>query len=96
VLPAGNAAEALKVWEEHHQEVALLFTDMKIPGQMTGLDLAARLKKEKGSLKVISSSGYIADLGDSALTAGQEIAYLPKPYTPAALARTVRHCLDKN
>ena len=29
-----------------------------MPGNMTGLDLTVRLKKEKGSLKVIISSGY--------------------------------------
>jgi CheY-like chemotaxis protein len=95
VLEAGNGAEALKVWEENHPRIQLLFTDMKMPGQMTGLDLAVRLKNEKGSLKVISSSGYSADLGDSPLAAGQDITYLPKPYTPPELAKTVRHCLDE-
>jgi len=95
VLEAGNGAEALAVWQEHHQRIALLLTDMKMPGQMTGLDLALRFKNEKGSLKVISASGYSAELEDSPLTAGQEITFLPKPFTPAALAKIVRLCLDK-
>jgi PAS domain S-box-containing protein len=94
ILEAGNGLEALKVWEQHHEKIELLFTDMLMTGNMTGLDLAMRLKKEKGSLKVISSSGYHSDLPVSPLPAGEEITYLPKPYTPAAMAKTVRRCLD--
>jgi CheY-like chemotaxis protein len=93
VLEAGDALEALKIWQEHHEKIALLFTDTLMPGNMTGLDLAVRLKKEKGSLKIISSSGYSADPA-ATLAAGQEISYLPKPYTPAAMAKAVRRCLD--
>ena len=95
VLEASEGLEALKIWEEHHQRVALLLTDVKMPGQMTGLDLAARLRQEKNSLKVISSSGYSVDLEDFPLAVGEEITHLPKPFTPAALAKAVRHCLDK-
>jgi len=95
VLEAGNGWEALRLWEQHHQEIALLFTDMRLPGNMTGLDLAMRLKKEKGSLKVIGSSGYNVDLTESAQAAEQEITRLPKPYAPTALAKAVRRCLHK-
>jgi CheY-like chemotaxis protein len=95
VLEAGSGLEALKEWELHHNEIALLFTDTLLPGNMTGLDLALRLKKEKGSLKIISSSGYSADPASCVLTA-KEITYFPKPYDPAALARIVRQCLDNS
>jgi PAS domain S-box-containing protein len=94
VLEAGSGLEALEAWEQHHQRIALLFTDTLLPGNMTGLDLAARFRKEKASLKVISSSGYSADLAASPLAAGQEITFLPKPYMVAALAKIVRRCLD--
>jgi len=92
VLEADNGVEALKVWEEHRQKIALLFTDMVMPGNMTGLDLAMRLRKEKETLKIISSSGYNTDMEGPPLTG---ITYLPKPYAPAVLARVVRCCLDK-
>jgi CheY-like chemotaxis protein len=96
VLEAGNGSGALKVWEENHERIDLLFTDMLMPGKMTGLELAARLKKEKASLKVISSSGYAADLAESPLIAELDIASLPKPYMAADLARVVRRQLDKH
>jgi PAS domain S-box-containing protein len=95
VLEAGNGLEALKVWEQHHPRIALLFTDMVMPGKMSGLELAVRLKKEKSSLKVISSSGYDADLARRHTSADLEITHLPKPYLPSDLAKVVRHCLDQ-
>jgi two-component system cell cycle sensor histidine kinase/response regulator CckA len=94
VLEAGNGMEALKIWAVHHQKIDLLFTDMMMPGKLTGLDLALQFKKEQPSLKVISSSGYSATLAESPLTAGQGIIYLPKPYESAALALTVWRCLN--
>jgi signal transduction histidine kinase len=92
VFEAGNGLEALNLWELHSQKIALLLTDMVMPGNISGLDLAIRFKKEKASLKVVSCSGYTADLD---LIAEQGIDFLPKPYAPAALAKIVRHCLDK-
>jgi CheY-like chemotaxis protein len=95
VLEAGDAAEALEIWKHHGREIELLFTDMMMPGTMTGMDLALQLKQEHPSLKIISSSGHSAHLAASPLTAGSQIVFLPKPYEPAALATTVRHCLDR-
>jgi CheY-like chemotaxis protein len=96
VLEAGNSLEALKIWQEQHEKIALLFTDNLMPGNMTGLGLAMRLRKEKSSLKIISSSGYSADLAFFSTSEGKQITYLPKPYAPAALARVVRRCLDES
>ena len=95
VLEAGNGTEALNVWEEHHQRIELLFTDMVMTETLSGLDLAERFKKEKDSLKVIISSGYSGEMMGTQPIAGLEIDYLPKPYGPSALARMVRQCLDK-
>jgi PAS domain S-box-containing protein len=95
VLKAGTALEALKAWEEHHQAIKLLFTDLVLPEEMTGLDLGERLRKEKASLKVVISSGYSEDPATPPLTTGQEITYLAKPYKATALAKAVRRCLDQ-
>lgn len=93
VLEAGNAVEALKAWQAHYGKIDLLFTDTLAPGNKTGLDLAMEFKREKGSLKIVSSSGYSPALAPCSLPAG-EIAYLPKPFIPLALAKIVRRCLD--
>jgi two-component system cell cycle sensor histidine kinase/response regulator CckA len=96
VLEAGTAAEALKIWEMRRQEIKLLFTDMMMPGNLTGMDLALQLKKEQPSLKIISSSGFGSNTVKSSLKADKEIVYLAKPYAPEALAATVRRCLNSS
>jgi CheY-like chemotaxis protein len=61
---------------------------------MSGLDLARKLRQEKHDLKVLYSSGYSIEVAgqDFGLTEG--MAFLKKPYQPAALAMKVRECLD--
>ncbi len=72
-------------------EVALLFTDMVMPGGMTGLELAEAALAIKPSLKILFTSGYaepaIARLGQ------QKGAWLKKPYTAEELAETIREVL---
>ncbi len=93
VLEAANGLEAIKVWQDHHQTISLLFSDMVMPGSISGLDLAQALRKEKPSLKVIISSGYSDDLAESSVPE-QGIHYLPKPFRSADMAKIIRHCLD--
>jgi CheY-like chemotaxis protein len=95
VLEAGDGPEALSIWQQQREIIELLFTDMVMPGTMTGLDLAIRLKEEKNSLMIIISTGYSAELAECPLIAGQEIPCLPKPYQGGALAKIVRDCLDR-
>jgi CheY-like chemotaxis protein len=95
VIEAASAPEALRLWNQHHAEIDLLFTDMVMPGGLTGLDLAGRLRETQGGLKVIISSGFSEDVMKSGVPAGLGIAYLPKPYEVKALVATVRKCLDQ-
>jgi CheY-like chemotaxis protein len=95
VLEAANGPEALRQWEQHRAEIALLFTDMVMPEGMTGLDLAKQLREANGSLKVIISSGYSVDIANSGIPAGSGIAYLSKPYEVKSLVTMVRKCLDQ-
>jgi CheY-like chemotaxis protein len=41
----------------------LVFTDHRMPGSMTGAQLAARIKQQYPTLIVIVTSGYLDDLG---------------------------------
>jgi PAS domain S-box-containing protein len=95
ILEATNGAEAIRLWERHQAQVRLLFTDMVMPGGVTGLDLAERLRQFKPTLKVLISSGYSQDLlqHGGGLPAGMR--FLAKPYYPNILARTIREFLDE-
>ena len=94
VLEARSGVEALRLWAQHDTRIDLLLTDIVMPEGMSGLDLAKKLRTEKRDLKVLYSSGYSIEVAgqDFGLTDG--MAFLKKPYQPAALASKVRECLD--
>ena len=94
VITASSGVDALNIWPAHAEQIDLLLTDMVMPDGVSGRELAQRLQTAKPQLKVLFSSGYSTELADpqALLQAGQN--FLPKPYTPAMLADTVRKCLD--
>ena len=94
IVPAGNGAEAIEAWGRHKNEIALLFTDLVMPDNMNGRELAEKLKAENPALKVIFTSGYSADIVGKDFKLEPELNFLQKPYQPQALALTVRRCLD--
>ncbi len=94
ILQAGNGIEALKMWNQHRDEIALLFTDLVMPDNMNGRELAEKLWMDRPGLKVIFTSGYSADIVGKDFRLEPELNYLQKPYQPQTLALTVRRCLD--
>ena len=72
----------------------LVFSDVVMPGGMSGFDLAARARKSHPGLPVLLTSGYAdtARSGTGRSTDGAEI--LQKPYSRAELARRIRALLN--
>jgi len=91
---ASNGVEALEVWKQSSDEIDLLLTDVVMPQQISGLELADRLLRDKCELKVIYTSGYSIELLDGHFGSRPDVNFLPKPYHPLKLAETVRTCLD--
>ncbi len=89
VIAAPNAAEALQLWQQHSDDVVLLFTDMVMPGGMSGHDLAQQLRSERPALPVIFSSGYSRELLTGGMQLQEGVNYLPKPYRPADLSAMI-------
>ena len=94
VLEASNGLAALAVWREHRERIDLVLTDMVMPGDLSGMDLAAKLLIERPGIKIIFSSGYSADVFGKELVLKDGLNFLQKPYRPSKLAQTVRECLD--
>jgi PAS domain S-box-containing protein len=95
VLEAADANHAIRIWGEFRDKIDLLLTDLVMPGGLSGIDLANRLRAEKRSLRIIISSGYAAIMSNPDLLASQGVVALAKPYDAAVLARAVRSCLDQ-
>ena len=94
VFEAENGRAAMTLWQQRHGEFDLLFSDMVMPEGLTGLDLAAKLRKDKPNLKVIISSGHGAEIADQSSLSARGITYLQKPYRMEFLSKVVRDCLD--
>lgn len=93
VFEASNGGDALKLWQNHKETIQLVLTDIVMPGQLSGIDLAIRLRDEKPALRVILSSGYTAEL-TGCESIESSATFLAKPYRLPTLALTVRQCLD--
>jgi PAS domain S-box-containing protein len=93
VLGAANAPEALLLCERFGAHIDLLLTDVVMP-QMSGRELADRLREERPSLTVLYTSGYTDDaiVRHGVLEAGTN--FIGKPFAAAALAQKVRDVLD--
>jgi two-component system cell cycle sensor histidine kinase/response regulator CckA len=96
VLEADSGPEAVQMWEHHSGEIDLLFTDMRMPGRMTGLDLFDELRRREPTLMGIVSSGYSEELVRSQDHVPHGLVFLPKPYDVKTLVLTVRACLEAN
>ncbi len=93
VLAADGPCAALELWAAHHDEVALLLTDVIMPGALSGRALALRLQAERPFLKVLYTSGYSAEALADDGTLDEEIHFLQKPYRPEQLLENVRAVL---
>src|SRR5439155_9139590 len=96
VYVAADGHEAQKVWQQHRSEVALLLTDIVMPGGLSGLELARQIRADKPELEVLLTSGYSTELVSQGLAAsGSDTFFLAKPYRPQALTAAVRSCLER-
>ena len=89
VLAAAAGDAAIAVFREQRSQIRLLLTDLRMPGGMTGVQLAQQLRAESQSLPVIFMSGYRADLEAQDITTVPDAGFIGKPCTPAALTALV-------
>ncbi len=94
VLVAANGREATEAWAQHSGAIDLLFTDIRMPGGISGLELVERFRRDRPGLKVVVSSGYSEEMTKLAASIGAGVVFLAKPYDVKTLARAVRECLD--
>jgi PAS domain S-box-containing protein len=94
VLEASDGPAALGVLEREGEAVQLLFTDVVLPGGMTGAQVAAQATGRFPKLKVLFTTGYArnAIVHHGRLDPGVQL--LTKPFTFADLASKVRDALD--
>jgi CheY-like chemotaxis protein len=93
VVEAGDAARALELIEST-PAINLLFTDVVLPGGMTGRELATRITQTRPDLPVLFTTGYTRNAIVHNGTLDANVHLLNKPYTQQDLARKIRDLLD--
>lgn len=93
VLTAANGAEALKLSQEHGNDIHLLITDVVMP-EMSGRQLAEKLLELRPGIKVLYVSGYSDDAAVQHGILKGAMTFLAKPFGPTSLRVKVREVLD--
>jgi two-component system, cell cycle sensor histidine kinase and response regulator CckA len=79
VLEAEDGADALRIARRFDGTIDLLITDVIMPN-VSGRDLAVRLRDSRPSLRIIYMSGYSDQEFDSTQPFSTESTFLQKPF----------------
>ena len=91
VTTATHAAEALGILQSD-AKIDLLFSDVVMPGGVSGVSLARTARELRPGLRILLTSGYV---GDGPELRTSEFPLLDKPYAVEGLARKLRKLLDR-
>jgi len=94
VIAAASGEEALHQCQTQTRPPDLVVTDVLMPG-MNGRQLADSLMSRFPGLKLLLVSGYTSEESLQQSSNNPLFAFLPKPFTPDELARTIREILDQ-
>ena len=84
---AENALTALDICKSRPEAVDVLFTDIRMPGPMDGLELAHRVRERWPWIAIIVASGNVF-VGRDQLPDGAR--FLPKPYDLRRIVDIIR------
>src|SRR6476661_7097025 len=85
-VEAANADQAIEILEAR-PDVAVVFTDIQMPGSMDGLKLARAVRGRWPPIKIVATSGQI-EVKPTDLPEGGR--FLPKPYSPTDVTGMLR------
>jgi CheY-like chemotaxis protein len=72
---------------ETRSDIAVVFTDIQMPGSMDGLKLAAAIRGRWPPIKIVATS-VLLRLSENDLPSGSR--FLPKPYSPLQIVGAPR------
>lgn len=94
VLEAPDADTAINLFNQYHNRIQLLMTDVIMP-KMSGVELSKRLRQLKPDLKILFISGYSEKVFKKLDLAENLGCFLPKPFSMDILTRKLRSVLDQ-
>ncbi len=92
VLEATDGPKAMAVLNKGHV-IDLVFTDLVMPGGMSGREVAIRARELRPGIKVLLTSGYAEELVHGDDLEREQLKVLRKPYHQADLVAALREVL---
>jgi PAS domain S-box-containing protein len=89
VLEASDGPKAIDILARGHP-IDLVFTDLIMPGGMSGRDVIARARELRPGIKVLMTSGYAEELVHGDDLEAERLKVLRKPYQQAELVAALR------
>src|SRR6267378_4560580 len=94
ILTAVNAQEGLKLFEQHKDEIGLLMTDQRMPGEK-GIWLLEKARQLRPRIVRILATAYSdMDAAIAAVNTGSIYKYVTKPWDPPQLEMTLKRGLE--
>jgi two-component system, cell cycle sensor histidine kinase and response regulator CckA len=94
IIEAVSGPDALEVWARERDQIALVLTDMVLPGGLSGLELGQRFQAEKADMKVIYMSGYNPSQSAADVELTPWVNFLQKPFLLTELIQLIRARLN--
>lgn len=94
IYTAASAKEGLKVLEQHADEVGIVMSDQRMPGEK-GVWLLEKTRQLRPRILRILATAYTdMDAAIQAVNAGSIFKYVTKPWDPVALEQTLKRGLE--
>src|SRR5437867_6011072 len=94
ILTASNAQDGLKLLEEHKDDLGLLMTDQRMPGEK-GVWLLEKARQLRPRIIRILATAYSdMDAAIAAVNTGAIYKYVTKPWDPVELSNTLKRGLE--
>jgi PAS domain S-box-containing protein len=93
VIEAANAAQATETLGSG-KRIDLVFSDVVMPGGMSGFELAQWLRSNLPGMRILLTSGFAEDVARAGEAPVSDLDILRKPYSGAELARALRKAID--
>jgi two-component system, cell cycle sensor histidine kinase and response regulator CckA len=90
VLVAPSAEDAVTVYDAHAGEVALVLTDLVMPG-MGGIGLLRALRERACRAPIVMMSGYVGEAASETITGVS--AWVQKPVSARRLGQIIQEAL---
>jgi DNA-binding NtrC family response regulator len=95
VLEAANAAEATALLDRH-RGIDLVFSDVRMPGEMDGIALAQWILEHRPGMPVMLTSGELSRVKTiEELNGAENFSTLAKPYRYAEIGEKMAEAIER-